>query len=165
MFSCEYSILKNICERLLLYAQETSTVLAISTLCRIVDTWSNPCYCWKNISYWSNYHHEIMFAKFNLKVFYVPPYEREVWHFNNATNDHIRKGLSDFSRGHPLSNDRDPAKISKAIKGDNSWKIDANNRYISNGKNSWLFKNFRLCKLNQIFRFKSRKAEAHSEPI
>ena len=44
-----------------------------------------------------------MFAKFNLKVFYVPPYEREVWHFNNVTNDHIRKGLPDFNRGHPLS--------------------------------------------------------------
>ena len=28
-----------------------------------------------------NCHHQIVFARFNLKVVFPPPYEREVWHF------------------------------------------------------------------------------------
>ena len=36
-----------------------------------------------------NCHHQIIFAKFNLKVHYSPPYEREVWHIKKANTDHI----------------------------------------------------------------------------
>ena len=28
-----------------------------------------------------NCHHQIIYAKFNLKVHYPPPYEREVWYY------------------------------------------------------------------------------------
>ena len=28
-----------------------------------------------------NCHHQIVFARFNLKVVFPPPYERDVWHF------------------------------------------------------------------------------------
>ena len=38
-----------------------------------------------------NCHHQISFAKFNLKVYYPPPYEREVWH--------LRKRIPIISKG------------------------------------------------------------------
>ena len=31
-----------------------------------------------------NSHHQIVFVKFDLKVFYLPPYERHVWHCKYA---------------------------------------------------------------------------------
>ena len=32
----------------------------------------------------ANSHHQIVYPKFNLKIHYPPPYEREVWHFHKA---------------------------------------------------------------------------------
>ena len=49
-----------------------------------------------------NCHHQIIFAKFNLKVHYPSPYEREVWHFKKA-NTHISKGPSMDFLGKGLS--------------------------------------------------------------
>ena len=43
-----------------------------------------------------NCHHQILFARFNLKVVFPPPYEREVWHFKNANVGHIRKAVIGF---------------------------------------------------------------------
>ena len=43
-----------------------------------------------------NCHHQIIFAKFNLKVHYLPPYEREVWHFKKANTDHIKRAINGF---------------------------------------------------------------------
>ena len=31
-----------------------------------------------------NCHHQIVFAKINLKIYYPPPYEREIWHYEKA---------------------------------------------------------------------------------
>ena len=39
----------------------------------------------------SNCHHQIIYAKFDLKIFYQPPYERTVWHFKHANSDHIER--------------------------------------------------------------------------
>ena len=39
----------------------------------------------------SNCHHQIIYAKFDLKVFYPLPYERVVWHFSRANSDYIKK--------------------------------------------------------------------------
>ena len=36
-----------------------------------------------------NCHHQIIHAKFNLKVFYPPPYKRVVWHYQDANNNLI----------------------------------------------------------------------------
>ena len=44
----------------------------------------------------SNCHHHITFAKFNLKIHYRPPYEREVWHYQKANVDQIREAISQF---------------------------------------------------------------------
>ena len=40
----------------------------------------------------SNCHHQIIYAKFNLKGFY-PPYERTVWHFSRTNSGHIKKAI------------------------------------------------------------------------
>ena len=45
----------------------------------------------------SSCHHQIVFAKFNLKICYPPPYSREVWHFKEVKPDLIRRTLNDFN--------------------------------------------------------------------
>ena len=37
-----------------------------------------------------NCHHQIVFAKINLKIYYPPPYKREIWHYEKANADLIR---------------------------------------------------------------------------
>ena len=37
-------------------------------------------------------HHQIIHAKFNLKIHYLPPYERGVWHIN-----FIRRAMNEFN--------------------------------------------------------------------
>ena len=44
----------------------------------------------------ANCHHHITFAKFNIKIHYPPPYEREVWHYQKANADQIRQAISEF---------------------------------------------------------------------
>ena len=44
-----------------------------------------------------NSHHQIIHAKFNLKIFYPPPYERVVWHYQDANNDLIERSISQFN--------------------------------------------------------------------
>ena len=41
-------------------------------------------------------HHLIIYAKFNLKIYYPPPYEREIWHYKKAKNETIRKAINQF---------------------------------------------------------------------
>ena len=43
-----------------------------------------------------NCHHQIVFTRFNLKVVFPSPYEREVWHFKKANVYHIRKAIKGF---------------------------------------------------------------------
>ena len=40
-----------------------------------------------------NCHHQIIYAKFNLKIYYPPPYEREIWHYQKANIENIRKPI------------------------------------------------------------------------
>ena len=41
----------------------------------------------------ANCHHQIIFAKFNLQIYYPPPYERVVCHYKHTNTDHIRKSI------------------------------------------------------------------------
>ena len=41
-------------------------------------------------------HHHIKFAEFNLKIHCRPPYEWEVWHYQNTNVDQIRQATSQF---------------------------------------------------------------------
>ena len=36
-------------------------------------------------------HQQITYAKFNLKTYYPPPYKWEMWHYEKANADHIRR--------------------------------------------------------------------------
>ena len=40
-----------------------------------------------------NSHHQIAFAKFSLKVYYPPPYERHIWHYKYANTVQIKMHL------------------------------------------------------------------------
>ena len=44
-----------------------------------------------------NCHHKIIYAKFNLKVYHPPSYEREVWHYQSADSNAIEKAITYFS--------------------------------------------------------------------
>ena len=43
-------------------------------------------------------HHQIILAKFDLKVFYPPPYERTMWHFSQANSDRIKRAVDLLDR-------------------------------------------------------------------
>ena len=45
----------------------------------------------------SNCPHQITYAKFNLKIRYPSPYEREIWHYQKLNTDQIRKAIEQFS--------------------------------------------------------------------
>ena len=51
----------------------------------------------------SNCHHQIIYAKFDLKIFYPPPYERTVWHFKHASSNHIKRAIDIFDWESALS--------------------------------------------------------------
>ena len=44
----------------------------------------------------SNCLHQIVFAKFNLPIFYLPPYERTVWYYQRAITELIRTAIDQF---------------------------------------------------------------------
>ena len=37
------------------------------------------------------------YAKFNLKIYYSPPHERQIWHYEKANVDHIKRSIDEFS--------------------------------------------------------------------
>ena len=52
----------------------------------------------------SNYHHQIFFAKFNLKICSPPPFDREIWHYGNANAGLIRRSFNQFTWDNRFSN-------------------------------------------------------------
>ena len=51
-----------------------------------------------------NCHHQIIHAKFNLKIFYTPPYERVVWHYQDTNDDLIQRSIFRFNWERAFSN-------------------------------------------------------------
>ena len=51
----------------------------------------------------ANYHHQIIYAKFDLKIIYPPPYDRTVWHFKHTNSDHIKRAIDIFDWGSALN--------------------------------------------------------------
>ena len=45
----------------------------------------------------TNCHHQTVYAKFNLKIHYPPPYEREVFHFQKADINLLRRAMKEFN--------------------------------------------------------------------
>ena len=52
----------------------------------------------------ANCYHQIVFAKFDLKVYYPPPYKSEVWHYQEADAIFIRRTIHRFNWKRALSN-------------------------------------------------------------
>ena len=44
-----------------------------------------------------NCHHQLIYTKINLKVFYPPLYEREICHYQRANVDLIQQTTEEFS--------------------------------------------------------------------
>ena len=49
-----------------------------------------------NSSLHENCYHQIIYAKFNLKMYYSPPSEREIWHHQKTDIENIRKAIGQF---------------------------------------------------------------------
>ena len=49
-------------------------------------------------------HHQIVLAEFNLKIFYPPPYKREIWNYKKANTDLIRRSVNEISWENRFSN-------------------------------------------------------------
>ena len=43
-----------------------------------------------------NCHHQTVFAKINLKIYYPPPYKCEIWHYEKANTDLIHRSIDQF---------------------------------------------------------------------
>ena len=63
-------------------------------------------------SFHPNCHHQIIFAKFNLKIDYPPPKLREVWHYKEANTDLIKRAINNFSWEKALFNTSINEKVS-----------------------------------------------------
>ena len=51
-----------------------------------------------------NCHHQIVFAKFNLTIFYPAPYKQLVWHYQQTNTDFIKRAIELFDWEKSLSN-------------------------------------------------------------
>ena len=47
-------------------------------------------------SFHPNCHHQLVFAKFNVSIYYLPLYERTVWYYNKANTDLIWRAIGMF---------------------------------------------------------------------
>ena len=45
---------------------------------------------------YENCHHQLVYVKFNLKVWYPPPYEHKIWHYQHANTDQIKRAIEQF---------------------------------------------------------------------
>ena len=53
--------------------------------------------CGIHPSLYNTCHHQIINAKLSLKVYFPPSYNREVWHYNRAEVDLIKKSVANFN--------------------------------------------------------------------
>ena len=59
-----------------------------------------------------NCRHQIVFAKFNLQIYYPPPYPREIWHYKQANTELIRRAITDFNWDRAFLNTNVNEKVS-----------------------------------------------------
>ena len=87
--------------------QEPNHILNSSSFCIDLIFTSQPSLAMESgihSSLHSNCHHQIVFAKFNLSIFYPPPYERTVWYYERANTELIRRAIDQFDWVRALSN-------------------------------------------------------------
>ena len=120
-----------------------------------------------------NCHYQIVYAKFNLKIHFPLPYEREIWHYGQGNTEFIRRAVHKFNWQRAFTNrninervyffnktilnivsnfvpheticdDRDPHWINNQIKNLINDKKILYKKYLRSGKNTKLFKEFKL---------------------
>ena len=64
-----------------------------------------------HLSLQQNCHLQIIYAKFNLKFHYPPPYTREVWHYKDSKDDFIRRAINQFNWERAFENKNEDMKI------------------------------------------------------
>ena len=75
----------------------------------------------------SNCHHQIVFANFNLKLYFPPPYLREVWYYKEVTADLIKQAINNFNWEKAFSN----TNINENVSLFNKTILNVLNNYIS----------------------------------
>ena len=123
--------------------------------------------CGAHSSLHPNYHHQIIYCKFNMMIEYPPPYERLVWDCNHANQNAITKAFDQvdwnvlffnknihkqisilnrtlmniFSNSIPNKlvtfNDKDPPWMTPYLRNKINWKNGIYNDYIKNGKTNY----------------------------
>ena len=79
--------------------QEPAPILSNSSSCIDLVSTSQPNLVMESGGHSSlheNCHDQLVYAKFNLKVWYPPPYEREIWHYQHANFDQIKAAIEQF---------------------------------------------------------------------
>ena len=134
-----------------------------------------------------NCHHQIIFAKFNLNVFYPPPYERLVWRYHEAKKEQIFHAVNNFDWNRAFENldidaqiklfnetviniftnyvphktivcnDRDPPWIDDSIKDLIFQKERAYEMYLLNQSDQYYYQNFQQAKENLCNLLQSKK--------
>ena len=56
------------------------------------------------LSFHQSCHHQIIFAKVNLKIFYPPPYTWRIWNYSNANHEAINNAIDGFDSEKAFSN-------------------------------------------------------------
>ena len=74
----------------------------------VVDSGAHP-------SLHPSFHHEIVYAKFNLKIRFPSAYEREIWHYGQRSTERIRRPVleSNWQRAFSKLNTNERASFFK----------------------------------------------------
>ena len=101
-----------------------------------------------------NCHHQIIYAKFNLQIYFPPPYLREVFHYKGTNTDLIKRAITKFNRQRAILNTTVDEKV-----GIFTVLNTAFNRYRNNSYNLKLKRHLKFFRenLNILTDFFSRK--------
>ena len=142
-----------------------------------------------------NCHHQIVFAKLNLQIYYPPPYPREIWHCKQANTELIGRAITDFNWDRAFLNtninekvsvfsstimiilsnfilhetivchDKDPPWFNKAIKSFIQDKKDTFKKYCNSKNNIQLLQRLRLLQENLNSVISVSKQNCYSENV
>lgn len=78
---------------------------------------------------YSNCHHQIFYAKFNLHIIYLPPYFHEVRQHKNANNEHIGRAINTLNWQGVFLN----TSVSEKLNNFNSTILNIMSDFVSHG--------------------------------
>ena len=119
---------------------EPKDILENSYLCIYQNFTSQPAFVFESGVHSSLdlfCHHQIAFAKFNLKIYYPPSFSREIWHFKEAETVLTRRALNDFNWKKVFLN----TNANRKVRIFNKYVINLYNNFISHETILWDDKN------------------------